>query len=373
MRAIAITPGVAGVHMIEREEPQITTPNDIKMRVVRVGICGTDREELIGGRADAPAGARELVIGHEMMGQVVEVGAAVKRVQPGDHAAFTVRRGCGLCANCNLGRFDMCQTGKYRERGIKALDGYQTEVVVDREEHCVRVPPELAPVGVLLEPLSIVEKAIEQAWQIQQRRNPESAVTPDWRVGRRCLVAGLGPVGLLAAMILRLRGCEVYGIDIVDAASARPQWLRTIGGVYIDGRQVAPKDIAAHTGNLDLICDASGVASLEFDLLGALGYNGIYVLTGIPGGSRPLQIAGAELIRRLVLANQVMFGSVNAARGHFQMGADDLAAAHQRWGDATAALITHHRTPEAFVAAPTVIPAGAIKEVVEWGGASLKV
>lgn len=380
MRAIAITPGVAGAQIVERDEPKITTPDQVKMRVLRVGICGTDREELVGGRANAPAGAKELVIGHEMLGQVTEVGAAVKRVQVGDHAAFTVRRGCGKCANCNLGRADMCQTGNYRERGIKALDGYQTEFVVDQEEFIVRVPPELAPVGVLLEPLSIVEKALDEAWQIQSSRNPQAAVTPDWRFGRRCLVAGMGPVGLLAAMILRLRGCEVFGLDIVDAANPRPKWLEAIGGSYIDGRQVKPQEIASHTGSLELICDASGVASLEFDLLDALGLNGIYVLTGIPGGDRPLQIAGAELIRRLVLGNKVMFGSVNAARGHFQMGVDDLAAAQARWGgtsNVAAALITHHLTPEAFVKAPDAHPAGAIKEVVEWGadrggGASTK-
>src|SRR5690348_14456788 len=164
MRAIAITPGISGAKMIERDEPKLTAPDQIKMRVVRVGICGTDREELLGGRADAPAGATNLVIGHEMMGQVVEVGKAVKRVKVGDYAAFTVRRGCGQCANCNLGRSDMCQTGKYRERGIKALDGYQTEFVVDQEEFVVRVPAGLERVGVLLEPLSIVEKAISQAW-----------------------------------------------------------------------------------------------------------------------------------------------------------------------------------------------------------------
>ena len=84
---------------------------------------------------------------------------------------------------------------------------------------------------------------------------------------------------------------------------------------------------------MDLILDASGIPALEFNLLDALARNGTYVVTGIPGGDRPLQIAGAELIRQLVLDNQVMLGSVNAARGHFQMAVDDLAQAQLRWGD----------------------------------------
>ena len=125
-----------------------------------MGICGTDREEVSGGRAQAPEGQKELVIGHEMLGQVVSAGSSVTRVKAGDYAVFTVRRGCGECACCLMNRADMCQTGKYRERGIRGLDGYQTEFVVDREQYIVQVTAELEPVGVLMEPLSVVEKAI---------------------------------------------------------------------------------------------------------------------------------------------------------------------------------------------------------------------
>ena len=162
-------------------------------------------------------------------------------------------------------------------------------------------------------------------------RSPEAAITPDWIVGRRCLVAGLGPVGLLACMVLRLRGADVYGLDVVDSTSARPKWLNVIGGHYVDGRQVPADQVEKKIGPMDLILDASGIAALEFNLLDALARNGVYVITGIPGGDHPLQIQGAELVRQLVLDNQVMLGSVNAARGHFQMAADDLSQAHLRW------------------------------------------
>jgi threonine dehydrogenase-like Zn-dependent dehydrogenase len=163
-------------------------------------------------------------------------------VKPGDYAVFTVRRGCGECACCMMNRADMCQTGKYRERGIRGLDGYQTEFVVDRKRYVVQVPAELEPVGVLMEPLSVVEKAIDEALRVQTVHCPD-ATTPDWLHGRRCLVAGLGPVGLLAAMVLVLRGGEVYGLDVVDVNSARTQLLSGISGRYIDGRQV-PADQA---------------------------------------------------------------------------------------------------------------------------------
>jgi threonine dehydrogenase-like Zn-dependent dehydrogenase len=366
LKAIAIVPGTAGSHLVERPEPSITAPDEVKVRIIRVGICGTDREEVSGGRARAPDGQKELVIGHEMFGQVVSAGSSVTRVKQGDYAVFTVRRGCGECASCQMNRADMCQTGKYRERGIRGLDGYQTEFAVDKEQYIVYVPPELEPVGVLMEPLSVVEKAIDEALRVQTVRCPDAAVTPDWLHGRRCLVAGLGPVGLLAAMVLRLRGGEVYGLDVVDSNTLRPKWLEGIGGQYIDGRQVPANQVEKKIGGMDFILDASGIASLEFNLLDALGLNGMYVLTGIPGGDRPLRIPGAQLIRELVLDNQVMLGSVNAARGHFQMAADDLAQANLRWGPHTAALITHRHPWDQFAGLMDRHPPEAIKEVVEW-------
>jgi glucose 1-dehydrogenase len=277
-----------------------------------------------------------------------------------------VRRGCGECPSCLMNRADMCQTGKYRERGIRGLDGYQTEYAVDQEQYVVRAPAELEPVGVLMEPLSVVEKAIDEALRIQTVRCPDAAATPGWFHGRRCLVAGLGPVGLLAAMVLRLRGGEVYGLDVVESSSARPKWLDGIGGRYIDGRQVPADQVAEKVGLMDFVLDATGIAALEFSLLDALSLNGMYVLTGIPGGDRPLQIPGAELIRKPVLQNQVMLGSVNAARGHFQMAADDLVQACLRWGDHISGLITDRYSPDQFGGLVDQHQSGSIKEVIEW-------
>lgn len=370
MKAIAIVPGTAGSRIVDRPEPSVSAQDEVKVRVIRVGICGTDRTELAGGRADPPDGQRELVIGHEMFGQVVGLGSSVTRVKVGDFAVFTVRRGCDLCLSCKIGRSDLCETGKYRERGIHGLDGYQTEFVIDREQYVVRVPAELEAVGVLMEPLSVVEKAIDEAIRLQLVRCPEAAVTPDWIGGRRCLVAGLGPIGLLASMVLELRGADVYGLDVVDSTSARPKWLDGIGGHYVDGRIVPPDQVQKKIGPMDLILDASGIASLEFNLLDALARNGVYVLTGIPGGDHRLQIDGPELIRQLVLDNQVMVGSVNAARGHFQMAVDDLSHAQLRWGAHSAALITNRYPSNQFSESVSQHPPDAIKEVVEWASAA---
>jgi threonine dehydrogenase-like Zn-dependent dehydrogenase len=222
------------------------------------------------------------------------------------------------------------------------------------------------PAGVLCEPLSVAEKAIDEAVRLQTARLPDAAAAPDWLFGRRCLAAGLGPIGLLAALALRLRGAEVFGLDIVDSNSPRPLWLEKIGGQYLDGRNVAPDRVDDLLGPMDLIFESTGVAALEFNLLDALAINGVYVLTGIPGGERPLEIPGADLIRQLVLQNQAMIGSVNAARGHFQMAVQDLDLARRTWGNLAAALITHRHPYSDFEPALRRHPDDEIKTVIEW-------
>jgi len=366
MKAIANVTSTPQLKLVERLEPVIASPDDVKLRLLRVGICGTDREEASGGRSKAPDGQNELVIGHEMFGQVVGVGSAVTRVKPDDYAVFTVRRGCGKCLPCLMNRSDMCQTGGYQERGIWGLDGYQTEYVVDKEQYVVHVPSDLESIGVLCEPLAVAEKALDEAVRLQVARLPDAPATPGWLYGRNCLVAGLGPIGLLGALILRLRGAAIYGLDIMDSNTARPKWLEFIGGHYVDGRQVPADKVDDVLGPMELIFESTGVASLEFNLLDALAPNGVYVLTGIPGGERPLEIPGSDLIRRLVLGNQVMVGSVNAARDHFQMAVDDLSHALLLWGDHVDQLITDRHPYTDFDTSLHQHTADEIKAVIEW-------
>jgi threonine dehydrogenase-like Zn-dependent dehydrogenase len=367
MKALALTPGTTDVHLVDRPEPQISGADQIKLRVIEVGICGTDREEVAGGRADAPPGQKQLVIGHEMFGQVVEVGPAVKAMKPGDYAAFTVRRGCGHCPACRMNRSDMCYSGGYTERGIKQHDGFQAEYVVDTESYAVRVPDELAAVGVLSEPMSVTEKAIDEAIRIQASRLPDDSDPLAWLKDKQVLVAGLGAIGLLASFVLRLRGAKVLGLDIVDPDTIRPTLLTQIGGQYVDGRAVEPDKLDNQFGDIDLILEATGVANLEFNLLAALGINGIYVLTGIPGGDRPLQIDGPGLMRQLVLYNQVMVGSVNASRKHFEMAVADLGKAHRSWGKALDQVVTDRYPYTQFADAFAHHSPNEIKTVLHWG------
>ena len=365
MKAIAILPGTAGTELIEVPVPEITSPQEVKIKVIEVGICGTDREEVLGGRADAPHGEGHLIIGHEMFGRVVGTGADVSNVNVGDFAVVTVRRGCGKCDACLNNRSDLCYTGDYSERGIKNRHGFETQFIVDDEKHIIKVPESIRSIGVLAEPMSVAQKAISEAITIQLARFGRIA-DEDWIKGKKVIIAGIGAIGLLAAVALRLKGAEITGIDIVDEDSKRPNILKRLGGNYLNAKKINILDLDDKLGQIDFIFEAAGVPQLGFDLIDALGVNGIYVMTGIPGEGKPVCFPAAEAMAGMVLKNQIVFGSVNASTSHFEMGIKDLERAKNKWGDLIDELITTRIGFDEFEKAIHFRDTDDIKTVVTW-------
>lgn len=365
MKALAIYPGKGEPHFVDIPEPNIEKPNQVKIKILQVGICGTDKEEISGGRADAPLGSKDLIIGHEMFGKIVDIGANVKSVKIGDYALFSVRRGCGKCTPCNNNRSDMCYTGEYTERGIKQAQGYQTEFVIDDENYVVKIPDQIAHIGVLTEPMSIVEKAINESLAIQLNRLSFDK-SDNWLQGKKALVAGLGSVGLLASIVLLLKGADVTGLDIVDDDALKPSLLKSLSGKYINGLKIDTTKIDEKFGEYDFIFEATGIAKLEFQLIDALAINGIYALTGIPGGDRPECILGAEIMRQIVLKNQIILGSVNAAPEHFKLAVDDLSEAYKKWGDKIEKIITNKIPYNKYLESQNDHSHDNIKVVIVW-------
>lgn len=364
MKAIAITPGKGEPHFIEIPKPEITSDNQIILETLQVGICGTDRAEINGGRAMAPKDKNELIIGHEMLGRVLTAGDKAGSVKQGDIGLFSVRRGCGNCFPCNHSRNDFCETGDYLERGIKGLNGYQTEFIIDDSPYFVKVPDEIISIGVLIEPMSIVEKALDQALQIQKLRLPDASI-PGWPNRINVLIAGLGPVGLLAALILRLKGANLFGLDIVEANSPRAMVIKDLGGTYINGKEVKTSDIDNKFGRFEIMFEATGIAQLEFQLIESLNANGVYVITGIPEDKKPISVLGGEIMSQLVLNNQIVLGSVNAGLEHYKMAVNDLVAANRKWPKITGNIITEKVKHEDFTRAFAFIQ-DEIKTVIEW-------
>jgi threonine dehydrogenase-like Zn-dependent dehydrogenase len=286
------------------------------VRTLAIGVCGTDVEIVEGLFGSAGEGGERLVIGHESLGEVIEAppGAGFR---PGDRVVGIVRRPDPVpCAGCAAGEWDMCRNGRYTERGIKGRDGFASERFRIEPEFAVRVDPALGTSGVLLEPASVLAKA----WDHIERIGSRSA---SWKP-RTALVTGAGPVGLLAALFGVQRGLEVHVFDRVSEGP-KPALVRLLGATYhgetLDGLQIAP----------DIVLECTGAPAVIFDVVNRTGPAGIVCLTGISSAGRSIAVDLGLLNRKMVLENHVVFGSVNANRGHYEAAASALARADQAW------------------------------------------
>ncbi len=290
----------------------MTGDRDVMVRIREVGICGTDREILELQHGAPPPGSDRLILGHEALGEVLAVGSEVRSLHRGDLVAVTVRRPCNdaNCVACRAGRQDLCITGAYRERGIKEADGCMTERLVEEERNLVRVPQMLAEVGVLVEPLSVAAKA---AFDLEAtlRRYP-------WEPTKlSALVLGAGPIGLLAAMMLVAHDIDTFVYSLEAKDSDRARLVESFGGQYVSARDTQLTELARRTGKVDIIFEAVGHSGVAFGALAALAPNGVCVFSGLPGGTKPTEVQLDEIMRHLVLQNQVVFGTVNASRSAF--------------------------------------------------------
>ncbi|HVM98240.1 MAG TPA: glucose 1-dehydrogenase [Candidatus Acidoferrales bacterium] len=343
MKAIAVLPNDRKLELIDHQPPQISAPTQVKLRMLEVGVCGTDREICAFQYGTPPADSTHLVIGHESLGEVVEVGAAVSRVKLGDLVVTMVRRPCDhdTCLPCRTDRQDFCYTGDFAERGINMAHGFMTEYVVDDEKYMNVVPAKLRDVAILVEPLTIAEKALTQIWQVQERL-PWKCPHPERGRGHchNAVVLGAGPVGLLGAMALAAADFNVYVYSREAAPNPKSQIVDAIGGHYVSAQTDTIEQLARRVGNIDVVYEATGASSISFEVIKVLGTNGIFVFTGVPGRKAPIEVDTDLIMRDLVLKNQVVFGTVNAGRGTFEDAIRDLGVFMEHWPDAVRSLIT---------------------------------
>lgn len=343
MRAIAVTPETKQLGLIDLAEPNLSSPTDVKLRMLEAGVCGTDKEICAFEYGTLPAGSAQLVIGHESLGEVVEVGSNVTRVKVGDLVVPMVRRPCphDYCPACRSGRQDFCFTGDFTERGIKGRHGFMAQFVVDDEQYMNPVPKELRDVAVLVEPLTIAEKALIQVWDVQQRL-PWSCPNQGKAQAHchRAIVLGAGPVGLLGAMALVKNGFDTFVYAREPVPNPKAAVLQMIGANYLSAETNSLEELAEKVGNVDLVYEATGASRLAFDMIQHLGTNGIFVFTGVPGRKGPVEVDTDLMMRNLVLKNQVVFGTVNAGRDAFEASINDLGAFVDSWPDAVRGIIT---------------------------------
>ena len=328
MKAIVVEPHTAGsVRLADIDKP-IPSDRQVLLETLCVGIDGTDREINEGVYGDAPEGSDFLVLGHEALAKVNDFGKKVQGFTKGDLVVPMVRRPCWQnCFNCRVGEVDMCLTGDYYEHGIVKLHGFASEYALSDADFLVKVPDELNDVAVLLEPLSVAEKAISQVFKAQQRMRWEP---------KRAFVLGAGPLGLLATMVLRLRGFEVYCAATRTKASLKAEIVRRLGATYVNTTETRFSSVP---GKFDLVVEATGNVSVVIDSLHLLGTNGVLCFLGVYRDKKACQDFG-KVLTNMVLGNRLMFGSVSSSRSHFEAGIHDMVEIRRRYGDVLKKMIT---------------------------------
>jgi len=328
MRAITVEPGKPGTARLEDVPEPDAREGAVLVEAVAVGVCGTDVEIAEGKYGWAPPGHSRLVLGHESLGRVVDPGPS-GGLRKGDLVVGIVRRPDPVpCPNCAVGEWDMCRNGQYTERGIKQIHGFMSERWRIEPEYAVKVDPSLGILGVLLEPTTVIVKALEQVVAVGQRCFWEP---------KTVLVTGAGPIGLLAAAVAHLGGVEVHVLDRAKTG-LKPELVRALGATYHSGSVM---DLEFEP---DVIVECTGAGSVIADSIQKLGAGGVLCLTGVGGGGLS-GYAVADAAAKAVLKNNVIVGSVNANKRHWYKASQALARADRAW---LARLITRREKPQDF-------------------------
>jgi glucose 1-dehydrogenase len=317
MRALTVAPGIPDSAQVEDVADPSVSEGAVLVRTVALGVCGTDREIVCGHYGWAPPGKKRLVIGHESLGRVEQAPAGCG-FTAGDLVVGIVRRPDPIpCAACAVGEWDMCQNGRYTERGIKERNGFGSEFFRVEPDFLVKIDPSLGITGVLLEPTSVVAKAWDHTERIGHRSRA-------WQP-RTLLVTGAGPVGLLAALMGAQRGLDVHVLDHRDSL-LKCRLCDALGATYH----------AESLENLngfkpDILMECSGAPAVVRDVLGRTAASGIVCLVGVTAPGHDFDIDVGALNRTMVLDNNAVFGTVNANRAHYEMAGEALVRADKGW------------------------------------------
>jgi threonine dehydrogenase-like Zn-dependent dehydrogenase len=323
MKAVSANLSRRTLDLVERDPPpHLLSPTQVRLRVLDVGICGTDREIARFCYGTPPDGHEQLVLGHEALAEVMQVGASVSSLAPGDLVVPVVRRPCHHpgCLACHNDRPDFCLSGDYIERGIKLADGFMVEELIDDAHYLQEVPASL----------------------------PWLRDCPPARSDQTAVVLGAGPVGLLGAMVLTAHGFRTFIVSRGESPDPRSNFAEMIGATFLSADAHTPDEICAAVGPFELVYEASGASTLSFKMLERLGVNGIFIMTGVPGRKSEVEVDVRRIMRNIVVKNQLFFAALTASREDYARAVKDLEEFGKRWPDAVGSLISGRYPVESY-------------------------
>jgi len=256
------------LNILDVAEPQIVHPNEVKIKMVVMGVCGSDIHYFTDGAIGTQIVEYPFAVGHEGAGVVVGVGAGVSSVKPGDRIAIEPAMSCGLCDQCLAGRPHTCRKIKFLGCPGQA-EGLMSEYIVMPEESCVKIPDELSfDKATITEPLAIGIYAVKS-----------SLLNPGDAIG----ILGMGPIGQSVMAPARLRGAStIYCTEKIDE---RVELARKNGADWVGNplktdvvREILQQEPLA----LDIVFECSGTAEALAQSLHLIKPGGKLVIVGIP-------------------------------------------------------------------------------------------
>ncbi|MBN1569161.1 MAG: alcohol dehydrogenase catalytic domain-containing protein [Acidobacteria bacterium] len=237
MKAIVLT-GIRKIELVERPAPALQHPTDILLKIMRVGICGSDLHYYTQGQIGNQIVSFPYSIGHECSAVVTDIGKQATRFKPGDLVVVDPSVSCGVCDQCRLGHYHTCR--KVRFLGCPGqLEGCLGEFLVMPEDCCYSARGLSADQAALVEPLTIGYYAVQLSGDLK---------------GKKIGILGSGPIGLSVLLTAKAAGASaIYMTDRLD--------------YRLD---VARQQGAAWTGNpdrTDIVADIIQREPLELDVV----------------------------------------------------------------------------------------------------------
>ena len=316
MKALYKAESAAGLKLVERPEPE-TGPGEVKIRVMRTGICGTDLHIESWDAWASDAVNAPLIPGHEFSGTVVEVGSDVTSVEVGAFISGEGHIVCGHCRNCRAGRRHLC---KFTSSVGVNRDGAFAEYVVIPQSNVWQHPASIDPdLAAIFDPLG---NAVHTALSFPL-------------VGEDVLITGAGPIGLMAAKVARHVGARF--VVITDVNEERLELARRMGvdvAINVAAERVA--DAQRRLGmseGFDIGLEMSGHATALPEMLDNMTHGGRIAMLGLP--TEPIIIDWAKVVSHMITIKGIygreMFETWYAMNAMVQTGLDVSAVITDRF------------------------------------------